>query len=71
MEPTKAEELSELMWGIIADAFMYSSASNNISPNQSLRDYFVERISDKNLDQKDRRTLLQMSELWGGFIVHF
>ena len=68
MEESRSDKLSELVWGIIADAFEYSNRTRNISPNRSLKDYFVEKLSNKNLSQDDKKTMLQMSEIWGGFI---
>ena len=65
---SKSNELSELMWGIIADAFKYSNGSPDISPNKSLRDFFVEQLAEKDLSSANKKLLLQMSELWGGFV---
>lgn len=68
IERSKSDELSELMWEIIADAFKYSNSASDISPNLSLKDFFVTEIANRDLSQDDKKTLLQMSEIWGGFI---
>ena len=68
MKQSRSDYLSELMWSIIADAFKYSNESPDISPNRSLKDYFVEEVSKRDLNQNDTRIVLQMAEIWGGFI---
>ncbi|KAI9717676.1 MAG: hypothetical protein M1812_004621 [Candelaria pacifica] len=45
LEETKANRYSEIVWGMIADAFKYSNdQSSIINPNRSLADYFKERV---------------------------
>ncbi len=47
LEETKANRYSEIVWGIIADAFKYSNDhSSTIPPTQSLMDYFKEKVRD-------------------------
>lgn len=70
----ESEEYSEIMWGIILDAFKYSEKhSSEISPDESLFDFFrtriVEIIPDTEADHQRRRdTVLHMAELWGAFV---
>ena len=68
MQQSRSDQLSELMWGVIADAFKYSNECSEISPNESLKDFFVKEASQKDLNEDDKKVLLQMSEIWGGFI---
>ncbi|MCJ1402281.1 hypothetical protein MMC11_005501 [Xylographa trunciseda] len=68
MDEKKAERLSELVWGIIADAFKYSNDSSSIPPDRSLRDFFVEELEEKDLSQEDKKIVLQIAQMWGAFI---
>ena len=63
-----ANSLSEIVWGTIADAFKYSNDSSSIPPDKSLRDFFVEKLAEKDLPQEDKKTVLQMAQMWGAFI---
>ena len=65
--------LSDVMWGIIIKAFQYSAENTaTIEPDKSLYDYFVEKISEvipPGVDsERKRKTILQMAEMWGGFV---
>ncbi|KAI9769316.1 MAG: hypothetical protein M1835_006721 [Candelina submexicana] len=45
LEETKANRYSEIVWGIIADAFKYSNDySSAIPPNRSLMDFFKNKV---------------------------
>ena len=69
MDSQKVKELSELVWGIISDAFKYSNeSSSSILPNQSLKDFFIQKIGEKDLSEVDKGLILQMAEMWGAFV---
>ena len=68
MQQSRSDEFSGLMWGIISDAFKYSNETSAISPNRSLKDFFAEEVSNKEMSKEDKKVLLQMAEIWGGFI---
>ena len=68
MDEKKAERLSGLVWSIIADAFKYSNDSSLIPPDRSLRDFFVEKLEEKDLSQEDTKIVLQIAQMWGAFI---
>lgn len=68
------EECSVFMWDIILDAFRYSEKhSHEISPDESLLDFFrtriVEVIAETTHDWKRKREIvMHMAELWGAFV---
>lgn len=69
MNATKATEYSELVWGIIADAFKYSNEdSASTPPNKSLMDYFKEKVREKDLGEDEQKVILQMAQMWGAFV---
>ncbi|SLM41019.1 cell division cycle 14 [Lasallia pustulata] len=65
----KAAQYSEVVWGMISDAFKYSNEhSASIPQTRSLRDYLEERVKDKGLTKAEERIVLQMAEMWGAFV---
>ena len=65
----KANAISELVWGTIADAFKYSNDDSSAIPsNKSLKDFFVEKLDQKDLSKTDKKLVLQMAEMWGAFV---
>lgn len=61
------------MWGIILQAFKYSEENTStIDPEISLYDFIIEKVTEKYPDSlkhgNQRRVLLQMAEIWGGFV---
>lgn len=71
----EANQLGDMMWCIILDAFKYSNAhSSEISIDESLYHYFCQRVkehyphSDEDAKSRYRYILLQMSEMWGAFV---
>ena len=68
MDEKKVERLSEVVWGIIADAFKYSNDSPSIPSERSLRDFFVEKLEEKELSPEDTKMVLQIAQMWGAFI---
>lgn len=65
----KATELLDLVWEIIRDAFKYSNQDcANISPERSLKDFFMDQVREKGLSEEDQMLVLQMAEMWGAFI---
>ena len=60
---------SELVWGIIADAFRYSNEHHNsIPPEKSLLDFFESKVKDKGLDEASSKLVFQMAHIWGDFV---
>lgn len=68
MDNAKATGFSELVWGVIADAFKYSNECATIPPDRSLKDFFIEKVGEKGLTDDENRVVLQMAEMWGAFI---
>ena len=69
MDERKATEYSELVWGIIADAFKHSNEdSAHIPPEKSLMDYFKEMVKEKGVSGDEQKILLQMAQMWGAFV---
>ena len=69
MDAKKSKELSDLVWGVITDAYQYSEdESESIPSNKSLKDFVVEKIASKEIRNADRRMALQMAEMWGAFV---
>ena len=62
-------EASEILWGIIGEAFKYShDHSLDIPVEQSLMDYLKERLDETISDPKQKALLLRLSHQWGPFI---
>jgi len=67
-------ECSEIMWGIVVDAFRHSNEDfASIPPTESLYDFFVCKVKELVPDtvndyEKKRKVILQMSEMWGAFV---
>ena len=72
--PDEGLKYSEIMWQIILEAFEHSEKySANISPDESLFDFFRSRVEDHiREDEEDfsrkRNIVLQMAEFWGAFV---
>lgn len=69
MNETKATKYSELVWGIISDAFRHSNEdSAHIPPEKSLMDFFREKVKEKDVTVDEQNILLQMAQMWGAFV---
>lgn len=69
LEIQTASKLSELVWGIIADAFKYSKEHHNsIPPEKSLLDFFKSEVNQKGLDERSSELVFQMAHMWGDFV---
>lgn len=69
MNEEKAAIYSELVWGIIADAFKHSNEdSAYIPPEKSLMDFFRENVKEKDISEDEQTILLQMAQMWGAFV---
>jgi hypothetical protein len=67
--PKKAAELFDLVWKIISEAFKFSNRDcPNISPKRSLKDFFIEKLTQYELGEEDQRLILLIAEVWGAFI---
>jgi hypothetical protein len=65
----KATELLDLVWEVIREAFKYSNEDCAIiSPERSLKDFFLDQVCEKGLSEEDQTLVLQMAEMWGAFI---
>lgn len=65
----KVDEIFELVWSIISDAFKKSNESCSTIPSStSLKDYCIERISPSDLSEGDKELVFQLAETWGTFI---
>ena len=64
-----ANELSEIVWGLIADGFKYSSKNcASIPPEKSLMDYLKERVKANDLNEQSLKLVLLMARMWGDFV---
>lgn len=69
-----AGKLTELVWKVIEEAMEHSNShSSSIPANQSLMDFFEERVKEMSLKMKgsanaEREMLLQVAEMWGAFV---
>lgn len=71
LDEHRANEASDVFWGVVADAFKYSNendSSSEIPPDRSLKDFFVEKLEEKELEEADKKIVLQMAQMWGAFI---
>lgn len=69
MDEKKATEYSELVWGVVADAFKLSNDDYaDIPPEKSLMDFFREKVKEKEISDEEQKTLLQMAQMWGAFV---
>jgi hypothetical protein len=70
----ESEELGEIMWGIVLEAFKHSNANcKDIPEDVSLFDFFQERVKinipETQQDwERKRRIVLQRAQLWGAFV---
>ena len=69
LPPKQSEELGEIFWGIIADAFKYSNQNSpSIPPDRSLKDFAIEKLAEKDLSDSSKKLVRQMAEMWGAFV---
>ncbi|KAL4796941.1 flavin-containing amine oxidase [Aspergillus venezuelensis] len=69
LSKTKATELLDILWDIISKAFKYSNEHYmSISPTKSLQDFVIEEACHMGLSFEDQALILQIAEMWGGFI---
>ncbi|GAD94839.1 hypothetical protein THITE_2109024 [Paecilomyces variotii No. 5] len=71
IDTSRATYISQLRRAIIRDAIEYSKKhKDKIPKSTSLLDYFVERAAQEQFpdNDQDRKLLLEMAEVWGGFI---
>ncbi|MCJ1299292.1 hypothetical protein MMC08_002084 [Hypocenomyce scalaris] len=69
LDQEKATKYSDVVWGMISDAFKYSKENSaSIPASRSLRDYLEEQVKDKELSHAEQRIVLQMAEMWGAFV---
>jgi hypothetical protein len=74
----ETDHLSTLLWKFIDEAFKFSTAahaevarngcSNSIPKEDSLQDLIKKRALAELQDESERKTLLQMSEMWGAYV---
>ena len=58
-----------VVWNLLADAFKFSNENcANIAANLSLKSFFMENLSASHLDQRSQSVILELAEMWGGFI---
>lgn len=62
-------EATEMLWGIIGEAFKYShDHSADIPADQSLMDYIKERLDKTIPDPKQKELVRRLAQEWGPFI---
>lgn len=63
------QQCSELMWGIIEEAFKYSDqGADSIPQNQSLLDFFKVKLKEKNIPKAIAERVLEFCQSWGDYI---
>lgn len=63
------QEISRIFWGLVDDAFKYSSEdSASIPPDQSLMDFFRTKVEAKKLDGYTSKLVLQLAQIWGDYV---
>ena len=69
MDGRKVLDGFAVVWDIVTDAFKYSNENcESIASDLSLKDFFRERLSASLLDEEAQNTVLELAEIWGGFI---
>ncbi|KKA29640.1 hypothetical protein TD95_000693 [Thielaviopsis punctulata] len=74
LETGEREELADLMWTIVLDAFAHSNKNSaSIDPKESLYDWFTQQVPKRIPESVDgwmrkREIVLQMADSWGTFI---
>ncbi|MCJ1306777.1 hypothetical protein MMC25_000420 [Agyrium rufum] len=68
LDDERTEMLNGVFWGTVADAFKYSNESSDIPTTKSLKNYFIDKLHEKDIPDEDARMALQMSSMWGGYI---
>ena len=69
MESQEVMDRFEVFWDIVEAAFKHSNENcENIASNLSLKDYFREKLRASNLDENAQYTVMELAEMWGGFI---
>ncbi|KAL8646269.1 MAG: hypothetical protein Q9226_006938, partial [Calogaya cf. arnoldii] len=62
-------QCSELMWGIIEEAFKYSDKeAGSIPQNQSLLDFFKVKLKEKNIPEAIAERVLEYCQSWGDYV---
>ncbi len=62
-------EITELVWGIIGEAFQYSNEeSASIPSDMSLMDFFKAKVNELKLDEATSELVLQMAHVWGDYV---
>jgi hypothetical protein len=69
VDDERAEQLNDVIWNIISEAFGYSNKHcAEIPPNLSLKDFFLEHLPTRHLSDDDKALVVRMAEMWGSFI---
>lgn len=69
VDDERAEQLNDVIWKIISEAFGYSNKHcTDIPPDLSLKDFFLERLPTYVLSNDDKALAMRMAEMWGSFI---
>ena len=64
-----ASELSEIVWGIIVNAFRFSDEkSAEIDKSKSLMDYFREEVPQVEKDPEKQSLILEEAHMWGAIV---
>lgn len=69
VEEERAKRLGELRWDVIEEAIRYSRENmQSIDKNESLGQWFEERVEKMDMTKYDKRVLVGMAEMWGCYI---
>ncbi|GIK01639.1 hypothetical protein Aspvir_005677 [Aspergillus viridinutans] len=69
VDEVTSTKISEFLWSTIDEAFEYSNAHNDsIPPDQSLLDFFKERVSKTGLSPEEKALCIETCKLWGAYV---
>ncbi|KAF2260828.1 FAD/NAD(P)-binding domain-containing protein [Lojkania enalia] len=64
-----AKRLGELRWDIIEEAMRHSKENmHSINKDDSLGQWFEQRVADMKVSEYDKKVLIGMAEMWGCYI---
>jgi len=67
-DPHKTADLFDLIWSIVSEAFKFSNERCSIIPSStSLKDFFVEKLVQQELNVDKQTLVLQLAEMWGSY----
>ena len=64
-----ARKVSEFVWATVSEAFEYSNSHHeSIPPEQSLFNFFEEKVEQAQLSSEEKQLVLDACKVWGAYI---